>query len=677
MKPVGYVPNRPTWIFILIIFFFSLLNPLFSEAGWKSGGPRGGYVNCLAMAPSNPAIIYAGSENGVHKTVNGGMGWSETGALETEVVDLLVDPENPDIVYAGTEDGVYRSADGGSSWTKIGLQGARVNAIGLDSTSQNILYAGLGRVPSPAGDFHGLFKTMDGGDSWHEKLKEDLVVYDLLLDTDDPLTIYAGVRDGYHSTNFRKSTDGGESWTGSRIGRISTYATVAFTMTPQGSETAAIYAIVAGDDVFKSVDRGSSWQATDTPGIFNSSPWGVAVDPNDTNLIYVVQGLPEKHFYRSTDGGANWSTKINGLPTGRPSDIAIDPGNGRIHVSLSQGGIYKSSDGAESWHIQNFIHTTIEDLAVQPDDPKTVIACIESWGHYPAKTINSGRSWNPIENLPSNSGAVAFDPDRPTTIFAGEGWHSGSFLYVYKTISGGQSWEKIRILYVFPGSVSVGVADIWIDPDNSDNILVAAEGSGGLYGGGGVYKSTNGGYAWTRPFNLWSSALAADPYDSSIIYVGTFHNGYVFKSKNGGSIWDRISPGGDWVWEVRGLAVDNRSQLYAATDEGLLKWDGVSWTKLGGLPEDDIMAIAIDHSGDTEIIYGGTNKHGVYVSQDSGSTWTSFNQGLECLSMTKLAISEMEPKFLYAGTAYGGVWARTLTNKALPWMPLLLFDNDL
>ena len=82
-------------------------------------------------------------------------------------------------------------------------------------------------------------------------------------------------------------------------------------------------------------------------------------------------------------------------------------------------------------------------------------------------------------------------------------------------------------------------------------------------------------------------------------------------------------------------------------------------------------------SGDTEIIYGGTNKHGVYVSQDSGSTWTSFNQGLECLSMTKLAISEMEPKFLYAGTAYGGVWARTLTNKALPWMPLLLFDNDL
>ena len=65
-------------------------------------------------------------------------------------------------------------------------------------------------------------------------------------------------------------------------------------------------------------------------------------------------------------------------------------------------------------------------MAVQPDDSKTVIACIESWGHYPAKTTSEGRSWNPIENLPPNSSAVAFDPRQPGTIFVGEGWHSGS-----------------------------------------------------------------------------------------------------------------------------------------------------------------------------------------------------------------------------------------------------------
>jgi len=171
--------------------------------------------------------------------------------------------------------------------------------------------------------------------------------------------------------------------------------------------------------------------------------------------------------------------------------------------------------------------------------------------------------------------------------------------------------------------------------------------------------------------------LAADPYDSNIIYVGTFHNGYVFKSINKGSTWDSISPGGDWVWEVRDLAVDDNSHLYAATDEGLLKWDGLSWTKLGGLPEDDITAITIAQSSDNEIIYAGTGKHGVYISQDRGSTWTSFNQGLQSLSITKLSISEMEPKFIYTGTAYGGVWGRALNNPSAPWILLLLLETGL
>jgi len=88
-----------------------------------------------------------------------------------------------------------------------------------------------------------------------------------------------------------------------------------------------------------------------------------------------------------------------------------------------------------------------------------------------------------------------------------------------------------------------------------------------------------------------------------------------------------------------------------------------------------ITAIAIDSYDDTEIIYTGTGKHGVYLSQDSGNTWTSFNQGLKSHSITKLSINKSEPKFLYAGTAYAGVWDRALTNTALPWIPLLLLEE--
>ena len=78
-----------------------------------------------------------------------------------------------------------------------------------------------------------------------------------------------------------------------------------------------------------------------------------------------------------------------------------------------------------------------------------------------------------------------------------------------------------------------------------------------------------------------------------------------------------------------------------------------------GLPTDDITALAIDRSTTPGIIYVGTGEDGVFVSEDGGNTWTSFNEGLGNLSITKLAISASLPKMLYAGTAYGGVWSRT------------------
>jgi len=111
---------------------------------------------------------------------------------------------------------------------------------------------------------------------------------------------------------------------------------------------------------------------------------------------------------------------------------------------------------------------------------------------------------------------------------------------------------------------------------------------------------------------------------------------------------------------VRDIEVDLNSQVYAATDEGLMKWDGSGWITLNGLPTDDITALAIDRSSSPGIVYAGTGEDGVFVSEDGGNTWTSFNEGLGNLSITKLAISDSLPKMLYAGTAYGGIWSEVL-----------------
>ncbi|HUV45370.1 MAG TPA: M4 family metallopeptidase, partial [Dehalococcoidales bacterium] len=105
---------------------------------WTTNGPYGGYVNSLAMAGTNPDIVYAGTERGVFKTADGGATWTKTGFPEILARVVQVAPGDPDIVCAGTDDGIYKTGDGGSTWTHKGLSGARVNAIAIDSTNSSV-----------------------------------------------------------------------------------------------------------------------------------------------------------------------------------------------------------------------------------------------------------------------------------------------------------------------------------------------------------------------------------------------------------------------------------------------------------------------------------------------------------------------------------------------------------
>jgi hypothetical protein len=184
----------------------------------------------------------------------------------------------------------------------------------------------------------------------------------------------------------------------------------------------------------------------------------------------------------------------------------------------------------------------------------------------------------------------------------------------------------------------------------------------------GVHLNTQWGWdSWERTLSSQSLTLASDPNNSDKIYVGTKEGGSVLKSTNGGYLysWTLFSPGGSWVDEVRDIEVDWNSHVYAATDEGLMKWDGVSWAKLGGLPTDDITALAIDRFTNPGVVYVGTGGNGVFISPDGGGTWTPFNDGLGNLDITRLAVSASLPKVIYAGTA-GGVWSVSLTEVPTP-----------
>lgn len=149
----------------------------------------------------------------------------------------------------------------------------------------------------------------------------------------------------------------------------------------------------------------------------------MAVDPNDPNVVYVGGSNDQFPLYKSTNGGLVWLCKSNGLPSSTIRSIVIDPRNSNVYVGLERGGVYKSTNGAESWDLcfPGFPDAYINDLAVHPASSETVFAVIEGDNHL-SKTTDGGSSWNFLSGSPTDLGAVAIDPQLPSTVWVGDGW---------------------------------------------------------------------------------------------------------------------------------------------------------------------------------------------------------------------------------------------------------------
>ena len=113
---------------------------------------------------------------------------------------------------------------------------------------------------------------------------------------------------------------------------------------------------------------------------------------------------------------------------------------------------------------------------------------------------------------------------------------------------------------------------------------------------------------------------------------------------------------------ITDIELDNNSNVYVSTEEGLWRYSGSDWRKLV-LPSEDITALGIDRNITPNVIYAGTGDNGVFISNDYGSTWNIWNNGLQNLAITKLKISETK---VWIGTEYGGVWCRNTAETSTP-----------
>jgi photosystem II stability/assembly factor-like uncharacterized protein len=318
---------------------------------------------------------------------------------------MAVDELNPSTMYAfGLDQGIYKTTNTGTNWNQInnGLLDIQVQAVAICKNSSQILYAG-----TSYGTNEGVYKSTDGGVSWSKFINGitepagTIGIQALLVHPTNPNVVYAAVFNGLADAvnGLYKTTDGGANWFTiiNGIGAIKNFLCLAMSPTDPNTLFAGSSFSVASSTgpsaIYKSTDAGATW-------VLSSS--GLPTDPTEINPIrtlnvssanpnIVIAGLFVNTatllggFYKSTDAGATWVQKNNGLPIvqGRLlRSAAIRPGfDNQFYLGLDGAtpiGVWATTDGGDNWFDFNggtMLNTyTIRALVFNPTGNHTLFA---------------------------------------------------------------------------------------------------------------------------------------------------------------------------------------------------------------------------------------------------------------------------------------------------------------
>ena len=400
-----------------------------------------------------------------------------------------------------------------------------------------------------------------------------------------------------------------------------------------------------GDGIYRSKDGGKTWKHM---GLKNSEHIAkIIVDPRNSNIVYVASIGPlwseggDRGLYKSIDGGKTWESKIKVDEHTGVTDLIMDPNNPdvlyaatyqrRRHVFtwMSGGpgsGLYKSTDSGESWEqLKTGLPTSIIGrigLAMSPADSDIVYAIVEAMdgqqGFY--RTSNRGGSWKKMSNYVTSGNyyqEIVVDPKDVNTVYS-------LSTYNMVTRDGGKTFSRL-------GEKNKHVDNhvMWIDPDDTDYLLVGCD--------GGIYESFDRGKNWIYKENLPVTQFYKVTVDNDLpfynIYGGTQDNYSLggpsrTKSQNGITNEDWfVTLGGDGFESA--VDPENPNIIYAQYQYGnLYRFDKASGERIDIKPRARKNENAYTWNWDAPLqvsshvpkrVYFAANK--LFRSDDRGNTW--------------------------------------------------------
>jgi photosystem II stability/assembly factor-like uncharacterized protein len=668
----------------------------FQELRWRSIGPhRGGRALAVTGVRGQPELFFFGSvDGGVWQTNDAGRTWNPIFDSQPigSIGAIAVAPSNPDVIYVGSGEadmrsnigygnGMYKSTDAGKSWTHIGLTDSRqIARILVDPADPNkVFIAVLGHAYGPNTE-RGVFRSKDGGATWQRVLfhDENTGAIDLAFEPGNSSTIYVALlqtrRPPWNvyppskgpGSGLYRSSDGGDHWepvTGhglpaDEVGRIG----IAFAP----SNPKRIYLIVdaKAGGLYRSDDSGQNWQLMSQDQRIWQRGWyfgEVSVDPKDQDTLF----LPNTTVYRSRDGGKTFAA-FKGAPGGDDyHQLWIDPDEPNRMVLGSDQGTIVTRNGGEtwsSWYNQptgQIYHASTDNrlpywvYGAQQDSGSIATP---SRGNYRALDFHD---WRPVAAGDEN-GYIAPDPENPGVIYGGFVTrqdlsneqaqempptlpHSGNYrrtwtlplvfsptdphvLYfgsqvLFRTADGGNSWQVISpdLTREDPGA-----------PPNLDPPAIADAG-----------KEKRRGVIYT---------IGPSYVSKGEIWAGT-DDGLIQLTRDEGKTWSNVTPPEITAWsKVTHIEASHfeAGTAYAAVDRHRLddlhaylyrtRNFGKTWESISnGIPEGYFLNCVREDPVRKGLLYACTEK-GVFVSFDDGDHWQPLQMNLPTTSVRDLVI---------------------------------------
>ena len=672
-----------------------------------------GRVSEFAVNPRDRSEFYvAVASGGVWKTVNAGTTWEPVfdGEGAYSIGCVALDPKNPYTVWVGTGeansqrsvsygDGIYKSEDGGSTWKNMGLRGSEhISVILFDPRDSGVIYvASQGPLWAPGGE-RGLYKTTDGGSSWNAVLSvsENTGVSDVVMDPRDPDVLYAcsyqrrrhrwTMINGGPESAIHKTTDGGKTWKkltrglpGVELGRIG------LGISPGDPDV--LYATIEAEGdaggIFRSTDRGASWERRN-PYVDTQMYYGrLWCDPVDVNRIYVAGTIMQV----SDDGGKTVERFVRGRVHVDFHAFWIDRADPEHYLLGTDGGVYESFDRGNAWQWKSNLPTA-QFYRVTVDNTKPFYYVYGGTQDNatvggPSRTINSAGVLNSdwFVTIGGDGFETQVDPTNPSLVYS---QYQYGGLARYDRSTGEVLWIQPIEEKGEPGLRWNWDSPLIISPHSSSRLYFAAN---------KVFRSDDRGATWTKVSadltrqidrntlpvmgKVWGpeainkhgntaiwgnvSFLSESPLTEGLLFAGT-DDGLIHVTEDGGANWRKVDkfpgiPELAYVSSVHASPFDE-NVVYATFDHHqngdfapyVLKSlnKGKSWMSISSnLPANGAVHCLAQDPVDANLLFVGT-EFGVFVSVDGGAKWTRMKGGLPTIAVMDIDIHRGEDDLVLA-----------------------------